>query len=69
MIDLKSLTPAFDGTRGWISVSELDAIDPLTSGFNQRFKIASKDITLPDGTVWVYAFPRDEPSLLEAPRT
>lgn len=66
---IEKLNPAFDGTRGWVSVSELDAIDPLTAGRNQRFKIASKDHTAEDGTVWVYAFPSSEPNLKEAPKS
>ena len=59
------LSPAFDGTRGWISVNELEVIDPGVPG---RFQAASEDFTMPDGTVFVYAFPASEPRMNKAPR-
>jgi hypothetical protein len=58
------LSPAFDGTRGWISVNELEVIDPGVPG---RFQAASEDLTMSDGTVFVYAFPAGEPHLRKAP--
>ena len=57
-IKFVNLEPAFDGVRGWISISELDAIDPNVPGATRRFCIRSKDWTAHDGTVFVYAFPR-----------
>lgn len=62
------LSPAFDGTRGWIWISELDAIDPHVPGSSRRFQTASKDVVMPDGTIFVYAFPVGEPCLAQAPR-
>jgi hypothetical protein len=62
-----NLEPAFDGTRGWIWVTELDVIDPHVSGISRRFQTASEDFTMPDGTVFVYAFPASEPRLRKAP--
>jgi hypothetical protein len=59
------LSPAFDGTRGWISVNELEVIDPGVPG---RFQAASEDFAMPDGTVFVYAFPASEPRMNKAPR-
>jgi hypothetical protein len=60
-----NLEPAFDGTRGWISFNELEVIDPGVPG---RFQAASEDLTMPDGTVFVYAFPASEPRLNKAQR-
>jgi hypothetical protein len=59
------LSPAFDGVRGWISVNELEVIDPGVPG---RFQAASEDFTMPDGTVFVYAFPASGPHMNKAPR-
>ena len=58
IIKFVNLEPAFNGVMGWISISELDAIDPTIPGAKCRFCINDKDWTAHDGTVFVYAFPR-----------
>ena len=59
------LEPAFNGVRGWLSVSELDVIDPNVPGSKRRFSIKSRDWTAHDGTVFVYALPMEESAALE----
>ena len=59
-IKFVNLNPAFDGVCGWITISELYAIDPTIPGSKYRFSTKDEDWTAPDGTVFVYAFPMEE---------
>jgi hypothetical protein len=51
------LEPAFDGIEGWLSITELDVIDPHPPKIEPRFLTKEKDVTMPDGTIFVYAYP------------
>ena len=42
-IKFVNLEPAFNGVRGWITVSELEAIDPSIPENIKRFSAKSRD--------------------------
>lgn len=48
LTEITELEPAFDGVSGWLSITELNVIDPNTT----RFDI-DDDVTFEDGSVWV----------------
>lgn len=57
-LEFVNLKPAFDGVEGWLSVSQLHAIDPTPRrGENYRFQ-TTKEVVMADGTIFVYATPR-----------
>ena len=50
LIEVNKLTPAFNGFIGWISMTELNVIDP----YGSRFEI-TKSADFIDGTTFVFA--------------
>ena len=57
-IKFVNLEPAFNGVCGWITISELYAIDPTVSGAKFRFLTSKEEWIAHDGTIFVFAFPR-----------